>query len=185
MTLRSTLWITTAALGSLVGSASAQNFEAENAVTTHTYTRTYQFPPIGVSTMGGAQVSVLNVAADANSGAKASCTGTIRFANADGSQLGTGIPFTVGAGKIAIGVLPGTQATAAGGPSGGGPSGGPSGGGSNRAEISASVQLTLTWPAPAPCSLLMTLETFDNTGATHAVVTTAVETAQALGKSAR
>jgi hypothetical protein len=105
----------------------------------------------------------VNIAATSPKGTKASCGGTISFTDATGAAIGRPTTFTnLGTGQIANGDLVGTGA---------------------RAEIQGSVQVTITLGSAAtPCSLLLTLETFDTaSGATHAVVTAAVAEAEPFG----
>ena len=159
MSLRSTLWITALVVGSLTAAS------AQSTTPSHTFTQTFQFPPISLASTENVQINVLNAAADTHA-AKASCSGNIMFANAGGSEIGTGTGFTaLGSGKIATGTLPGASASS-GGPSGSGP-----------AVIAGSVSLTVDLSSFAPCTLVLSLQIMDaNTGVTHAIVTTAVQT---------
>lgn len=98
-------------------------------------------------------MNVLNIAAASrNTNATApSCAGIIMFTNSAGAAIGSE-PFTTTGSQIfsiqlAFGKLGATG---------------------NRGDFVASVQLTTAIPAKAPCSLVFSLETFDNTsGDTH------------------
>jgi hypothetical protein len=99
-----------------------------------------------------------------SSTATGSCAGTVTFANASGTAIGSPAKFAVPAGQIFSVPLPFTSS-----------------GYSSRGEILASVQQTLTIPSSIACSLSISLEIFDtSTGVTHAVVTTAVATAEPI-----
>ncbi|MBZ5576491.1 MAG: hypothetical protein LAP40_08040 [Acidobacteriia bacterium] len=162
MSLRRSLWITAVAVGCVAVPASAETTPTSPQTANQTYTRTFVFPPVGLAATETAQISVLNIAPDAHNGTKASCSGTISFANGAGVQFGAITPFTdLGTNKIGKGQILGFSPS------------NPTG----RSEIQGTVQLTVELKPLTPCSLLLTLETFDtNTGVTHAVVTTAVET---------
>jgi hypothetical protein len=116
-----------------------------------TYPHNSAFPPVGLAFSETARINVANTAVNPASGTAASCTGTISFNGATGAAVETPVKFTVTAGQIystdltaaKLGVINGT-----------------------RAEFIASVQLTLT--PKTPCSLTISLETFDAvTGVTH------------------
>jgi len=116
-----------------------------------TISRSFTFSPVGLASSETAQISVVNVAVATSGGTAASCTGTIAFLDANGAAIGAAAGFTVASGKIASASLPFTKANASG-----------------RAEIRGVVSLTESTTAQAPCSLLVTLETFDTiTGVTH------------------
>jgi len=119
-----------------------------------TFTRSYSFPPTGLASTETAQVNVVNiaVASTAANAVAPSCTGNIIFTNAGGTAIGSAITFTTTGSQISSTTLAFSALGAKG----------------NRGEFIASVQETTTVPAKAPCSLVFSLETFDNsTGATH------------------
>jgi hypothetical protein len=124
---------------------------------TSTVTRDYSFPPTGLGSSETAQVNVLNIApASTSANATApSCTGTISFANAAGkATTGNSSPvsFTTTGSQIFSTQLTFAELGASG----------------SRGEFVATVALTSTVPSKAPCSLVFSLETFDNsTYATH------------------
>ncbi len=122
------------------------------------FTRNYIFPAIGLAGTETLQVNVVNLASvPTGSSAAESCTGTISFAKADGTAIGTPVKFTVSAGQIYSAALPFARTTYA-----------------SRGEILASVQQTVDFSAGSACSLSMSLETFDTaTGVTHAVLSLA------------
>jgi len=165
MALRNTLWITALALGGVVVPASASGGSTPSTPTPPTVTRTFVFPPFGLAnsstSVENARISVLNIAQTAHNGTKASCTGSISFANGTGTAVGKPVTFTnLPTGEIAsgdvIGLSPGSS--------------------SIRNEFQGSVQVTMPLTSAAPCSLLLTLEVYDaQSGATHALVTTSVE----------
>jgi len=151
---RSVLLISVVTVACLTAPLSADSTSTTNSPT---ITRTFVFPAMGGASSETIRIAVLNIAQAAHNGTKASCTGTIAFANPAGTQLSS-TPFTVGTGDIQVADLP---LGAPGAPAGG------------RTEVQGSVTLNVT---NVPCSLLLTLENFDsNSGVTHAVVTTAVE----------
>lgn len=127
---------------------------SQGTTATATFTRDYSFPPVGLASSETAQVNILNVAlasASANSTAPA-CTGTVTFVNASGKTIGTPASFTTTGSAIFSTQLTFSQLSATG----------------TRGEFTASVQLSNALPAKAPCSLVFSLETFDDaTGATH------------------
>ncbi len=126
---------------------------SQGTTATATFTRDYNFPPVGLASSETAQVNILNVApasTSTNSTAPA-CSGTVTFVNASGKTIGTPASFTTTGSAIFSTQLTFNQLGATG----------------TRGEFVASVQLT-TLPAKAPCSLVFSLETFDDsTGATH------------------
>ncbi len=138
-------------------------------VTTSGITRTYNFPPVGLASTETAQVNVVNeAAAPTTAGATApACTGTVTFANASGKTIGTPATFTTTGSQVFSTQLTFTQLAATG----------------TRGEFVASVQLTSSSliPARALCSLMMSLETFDDTtGATHVYVWNSATLASAI-----
>ena len=159
MTFCRSLWISAITLSALLVPASAQsNFTTPT--TPPTFTRTYYFPAVGLASTETARISAVNIAATSPNGTKASCGGSISFTDATGAAIGKPTAFTgLGTGQITSGDLVGSGA---------------------RAEIQGSVQVTITLGSAAtPCSLLLTLETFDtSTGVTHAVVTATVAEAE-------
>ena len=162
MTICRSLLISAVALSAFVVPASAES--SPTAPTTPpTFTRTYYFPPVGLAATETARISAVNIAPTSAKGTKASCGGTISFTDATGAAIGKSTAITnLGTGEIQSGDLVGSGA---------------------RAEVQGSVQVTITLgPTATPCSLLLTLETFDTaSGATHAVVTAAVAGAEPFG----
>lgn len=156
MFFRSALLTTAVTIGSLAIPASAE----ASSTNPPTFTQTFVFPSIGLPASDTVRISVVNIAQAAHNGTKASCTGSIAFTDSTGAPIGTPIAFTgLGTGQIAVGDLPHYN-----------PDPNP------HHELQGSVSLTITPSVFTPCSLLMTLETFDtNTGVTHAVLTTAAE----------
>lgn len=116
-----------------------------------TATRDLVFPPVGLAFTETAQINVANTA----TGTGASCSGTISFNNAAGTSVETPVKFTVTAGQIFSAPLTAAKLGVVNG---------------SRSEFTGSVQLTL---APkTPCTLSMSLETFDaTTGVTHIYLT--------------
>jgi hypothetical protein len=126
-------------------------------------TRDYVFPPVGLASSETASITVANTATSSSSssssvtGTPPSCTGTISFSNASGA-IGTPAPFTVGSGGLQTVTLSFASAGLTG----------------NRGEIQGRVSLAISSTAPAPCSLMLSLETYDSTTfATHAVLSNA------------
>ena len=134
---RTLVWIASTAW--MAASASAQ--------TTTTFTRDFNFPPVGIASTETMQINLLNTVKASSSGTAASCTGTITFTSATGTAIGTAT-----SGEVSSAGLPFSKSGATG----------------TRAEIVASVQLTITSSATAPCALTSSLETFDtSSGVTH------------------
>jgi hypothetical protein len=116
-----------------------------------TASRNLAFPPVGLAFSETAQINVANTAANPANGTAASCTGTISFNTATGASAETPVKFTVTAGQISSATLTAAKLGVVNG---------------QRAEFIGSVQLTLT--PKTPCTLSISLETFDSTtGATH------------------
>ncbi len=118
------------------------------------FTRDFSFPPVGLASSETAQINLVNIATmSMNANAVApSCAGTITFTGAGGTTIGSPVPFTTTGAQISSTQLAFSKLGATG----------------NRGEFVASIQATTTIPAKAPCSLVFSLETFDNTtGATH------------------
>jgi hypothetical protein len=119
--------------------------------TATTASRDLAFPPVGLAFSETAQINVANTAANPTTGTAASCTGTISFNTATGAAAETPVKFTVTAGQIYSAQLTAAKLGVVNG---------------QRAEFIGSVQLTLT--PKTPCTLSISLETFDSTtGATH------------------
>ena len=122
------------------------------------FSRNYNFPPVGLTGTETLQVNVVNTAlftATPFVTGTASCTGTISFANASGTAIGTAVPFTVGSGQIYSAPLPFSKT-----------------GYSSRGEILASVQQNVQLSLASPCLLTISLEIFDtSTGVIHALLT--------------
>jgi hypothetical protein len=125
-------------------------------VTAHAQTaviaaRDLVFPPVGLAFTETAQINVANTAANPATGTAASCTGTISFNSATGASAQTAVKFTVTAGQISSAELTAAKLGVING---------------QRSEFIGSVQLTLT--PKTPCTLSISLETFDSTtGVTH------------------
>jgi hypothetical protein len=121
-------------------------------------TRDYVFPPVGLGSSETASITVANTARSSSAaGTQPSCTGTISFSNANGA-IGTPASFTVGSGGLQTITLSFASAGLTG----------------NRGEIQGKVSLAISSTAPAPCSLMLSLETYDSTTfATHAVLSNA------------
>jgi hypothetical protein len=119
--------------------------------TTTTTTRSSTLPPVGLASSETAQVNVVNLAANSASGTAASCAGSISFVNASGATIGSATSFTVTAGQTFSKSLPYSTTAASG-----------------RTVVRGVVSLTTTSGSNAPCSLAITMETFDtSTGVTH------------------
>jgi hypothetical protein len=124
---------------------------ATGQTTTTTTTRTSALPPVGLASSETAQVNVVNHAANSTSGTAASCAGSISFVNAAGTTIGSPSSFTVTAGQTFSKALPYSTTAASG-----------------RTVVRGVVSLTTTSGSNAPCSLEITMETFDTTtGVTH------------------
>jgi hypothetical protein len=122
------------------------------AQTSATFTRDFNYPPVGIASTETIQINVLNNAAASSSGTAASCTGTITFKNASGTTIGTAATFSGTSGQVFSASLPFSKAGATG----------------TRAEIVGSVQLTTSTSSSTPCALAQSLETFDtSSGVTH------------------
>jgi hypothetical protein len=138
MHLRSIRTLIVFAAGALAG------FAQTSTSTTHSRS----FPPVGLATTETLQVNLLNTATASSTGTAASCTGSVSFANAAGTAIGTAAAFTVASGQVVSISLPFSRS-----------------GATARAEIVASVTST---SSSAPCELVTSLEIFDTTtGATH------------------
>ena len=145
------------------GPAAAQSTPAP--VPPLSFTRTYTFPPIGLSGTETLQVNIVNLMtippgseiATIPAGSAIltiTCSGTIMFADSYGKAIGSPVKFSVGGGQIFSAPLP-FSAT----------------GYSSRGEILATVQQTVVL-STSVCTLGMSLETFDtNSGVTHAIET--------------
>ncbi len=121
---------------------------------TASFIRDFSFPPVGLASSETAQVNVVNIAnAPTNANAVApSCAGTITFTGNSGATIGSPVSFTTTGGQIFSTQLAFSKLAATG----------------TRGGFLASIQMTTVIPAKAPCSLVFSLETFDNsTGATH------------------
>lgn len=130
------------AFGCIAVGASAQT-------TTSSSTITRSLPPIGLASSETLQVNLLNDAAASSTGTTASCTGSVAFANASGTAIGSSTSFTISSGEVFSVSLPFSKA-----------------GLSARGEIVASITLTQT--SGTPCALASSLETFDtSSGVTH------------------
>jgi hypothetical protein len=115
-------------------------------------TRTLDLPPFGLGSTETARVNLTNVANASSAGTAASCTGNVSFVNAAGTAIGTATPFTLATGVTSSASLPFNSSGLTG----------------VRGQLRAVVQVTRNSTTPTPCSLLISLETFEtNTGATH------------------
>jgi hypothetical protein len=157
MSIRS-VWTIGAVAAGLTFSAFAQSTTTTppSIPTPVSFTRTYAFPPVGLAPTDSASISVTNTAATSANGTKASCSVSISFTKDDGTSAGPATTFTLGTGQIQTATLASFS--------------------TSRTEISGSVQVTITPGSYTPCSLLMTLETFDTgSGVTHSTTTSVVE----------
>lgn len=129
--------------------------------TTSTSTRQLSFPPIGMGTGETVEVNLANLAANSSSGTAASCAGTVSFVNPSGTAVGTTQNFTLTTGQATSVRLPFSSSGITG----------------TRGVVRAIVTLNLSTASPRPpCSLSITLQTFDTTtGATHALLTDSME----------
>ncbi len=128
--------------------------------TSATFTRDYNFPPVGLASTETAQINLVNIAPMATSTSTSSaseapaCTGTVTFTNASGSVIGKPTSFTTTGSQVTSIPLTFSQLQLASS--------------DVRGEFVASVQLTRSLPSAALCSLVFSLETFDSsTGVTH------------------
>jgi hypothetical protein len=127
------------------------------AVTSTPPTRDSTFAPVGLAFSETARINVANTAANPSgtNSTPASCTGTISFNTSTGASAQTPAKFTVTSGQIFSSDLTAAKLGVING---------------SRAEFIGSVQLTLT--PKTPCSLAISLETFDAvTGVTHVYLT--------------
>jgi hypothetical protein len=114
--------------------------------------QTSNLPPFGLGSTETARINLTNVAPTASAGTPASCTGTVSFVNASGATIGSAAPFTIASNVTSSFSLPFASAGLTG----------------IRGVIRGVVQVTRTSTSHAPCSLLISLETFDtSSGATH------------------
>ncbi len=137
-----------------LASAFASCAFAQGTITLSTFTRSYSFPPVGLANTETAQLNVLNIAtgSSAANAAAPSCAGTVTFANASGKTIGTPTTFTTTGSEVFSTQLTFSQLAPTG----------------TRGEFVASVQLTGLLTTNAQCSLVFSLETFDDTtGVTH------------------
>ncbi len=133
---------------------------AVSALAQTSSTRTTTFPPFGLASTETARINLTNIATASTGGTAASCTGSASFVNAAGTTIGTATAFTVASGVTSSVSLPFASAGLTG----------------SRGEIRAVVQLTRSSTTPAPCSLLISIETFDTSGGvTHVYLTGTAE----------
>jgi hypothetical protein len=121
-----------------------------------TFTRDYNFPPVGLASSETAQLNVVNIApaSTATNESTPACTGTITFANAGGKAIGTPTSFTTTGSQVSSTQLTFSQLQLPAA--------------DTRGEFVASVQLSRSSPPTAPCALVFSLETFDtSSGVTH------------------
>jgi hypothetical protein len=136
--------------------------------TTNTVTRTFTFPAIGLGPSETAQVNVVNQSGATSSGTATSCSGTIAFMNSSGAAIGSATPYSdVTSGQIFSATLPFSSFSAS----------------SSRQVFRAVVTLVETLgEGLLPCSLGVSLETYDTaSGVTHAVLTAAQVVPALLG----
>lgn len=119
-----------------------------------TFTRDYNFPPVGLASSETAQLNVVNIAtASTATNTAPSCSGSITFTSAGGTVIGKPTSFTTMGSQVSSTQLTYSQLQLPAS--------------DVRGEFVASVQLTTSLPA-AGCSLVFSLETFDtSTGVTH------------------
>src|SRR5438105_4730681 len=129
-----TFWMSLILLSAAAGAASGQ-----------TTTRTHNFSPFGLGSTETARVDLTNVAVASSSGTAASCTGNVAFVNSAGATIGTATNFTIASNQT----FPISLAFAGSGLAG------------SRGEIRVVLQTTRSTTAPTPCSLLVSLQTFD------------------------
>ena len=154
-------------IGALCGALSTM--QAQVTVIPSSFTSTHVFPPVGLGSTETASITVVNSAtAESVTGTTgtgtipASCTGTIAFFNSSGQMIGTATSFTLGSQQFKTVTLPFANAGLSGSSLANG----------NRGEIQGQVSVTTSTSTYAPCSLLLSMETYDSTtGATHAVLT--------------
>jgi hypothetical protein len=161
-------------IGALCGALSTM--QAQVTVIPSSFTSTHVFPPVGLGSTETASITVVNTATaesvtattgtstipPGTSTTPASCTGTIAFFNSSGQMIGTATSFTVGSQQFKTVTLPFANAGLSGSSLANG----------NRGEIQGQVSVTTSTSTYAPCSLLLSMETYDSTtGATHAVLT--------------
>lgn len=139
---------------------------AQGTTGTASFNRDYIFPPVGLASSETAQVNVLNIAtASTATGATApSCTGTITFTDANGNTIGKATSFTTTGSQVFTAQLTSTELGVTG----------------IRAEFVTTVQSNISFPAKAPCSLVLSLETFDSTGVTHVYLANPATTTPSL-----
>jgi hypothetical protein len=148
----------------LLGVCSAAALLAQGTTSASTVIRDYVFPPVGIGSTETMRISVTNIAQTPSGSTGATCAGTITFTNASGAVIGTAASFSVGTGQISSVDLPFSKAAAGG----------------TRVEVVGSVQNTITVPSKAPCSLVFSLETYDDTtGVTHVLLGNSSVSAQA------
>jgi hypothetical protein len=116
---------------------------------TSSSTITHALPPVGLAATETLQINLLNTAAASSSGTAASCTGSVSFANATGTAIGSATSFTISSGEVVSVTLPFAKS-----------------GLTARGEIVPSFTLTIT--SGTPCALSTSLETYDtSSGVTH------------------
>jgi hypothetical protein len=145
--------------------AAAPALFAQTTTTSGTFTRTQNFPPVGLAASETMQITAVNIAAASSSGTAASCTGTISFLNSGGTVIGTATAYTLGTNQLKSVSLPYASAGATG-----------------RTEIRGVLTQTVTSGSDVPCELLVSLETYDtSTGVTHIYLTAGSEPSQGGG----
>ena len=162
MSFRRILWVSAVAMsGLMVLPSFATDTPGPNVAAPPAYNLTFVFPATGFAPgYETVRITVVNIA-PASHGTPASCNGSIAFHDSNGGALGSATAITkLGTGQMMFGEyklippvpLPG------------------------RAELQGSVQVAINPAAPAPCSLLLTLEVYETaTGVTRAIVTAATE----------
>src|SRR5713226_9694854 len=131
-----------------------------------TTTRTANLPPFGLGSTETARVNLTNVATASSSGTAASCTGNVTFVNAAGATIGTATSFTTASGVTSSVSLPFASSGLSG----------------SHGALRAVIQVTRSTTTPTPCSLLISLETFEtSSGATHLYLSSSETFEGALG----
>jgi hypothetical protein len=121
-----------------------------------TFTRDYNFPPVGLASSETAQLNLVNIAPGSSGVATnaPACSGTVIFTNASGAVIGKATSFTTTGSQVTSVQLMFSQLQLSAS--------------DVRGEFVTSVQLSGSSSTAGPCSLVFSLETFDSsTGVTH------------------
>lgn len=129
---------------------------AQTTTTTSTSTRESDFPPVGFGSSETVEITATNTAANASTGAAASCVGSLSFKNSAGAAIGTAASFTLASGQSVSARVAFAGAASTG----------------TRTAVRGAVSLTTSSATPRPpCALDFSLAVYDTaTGATHAVL---------------